>query len=129
MLKRNRIIYWIATIWLALGMLSSGIIQLLHIKGEVAFILELGYPSYFLTLLGITKIVGVVIILLPGLKLMKEWAYAGFFFTLSGALFSHLAAGSPANDIYPPILLLILVTVSWYLRPANRKLTKGLSFS
>jgi hypothetical protein len=122
MTKRKKIIYWIATIWLGLGMLSTGIVQLLQIKGEVEFILELGYPVYFLPLLGFWKILGVAAILIPRLPLLKEWAYAGFFFTMSGALFSHIAAGNTINEMLPPVLLLILTAISWYYRPAERKL-------
>ena len=63
--KAGKIIYWIATVWLSLGMLSTGIVQLLRVNGEIEFILQLGYPDYFLTLLGIWKILGVVALLLP----------------------------------------------------------------
>ncbi len=122
MTKRNKIIYWISTIWLALGMLSSGIVQLLNMKKEVAFILEMGYPVYFITLLGIWKILGVVTVLIPKFPLLKEWAYAGFFFAMSGAVFSHIALGNSLKEIFPPLLLLILTVVSWYFRPASRKI-------
>ena len=76
--KAGKIIYWIATVWLSLGMLSTGIVQLLKVKEEVEFILQLGYPVYFLTLLGAWKILGVAALLVPGFPLLKEWAYAGF---------------------------------------------------
>ena len=120
--RARRIIYWIATIWLSLGMLSSGIVQLFNVKEEVDFILDLGYPSYFLTILGIWKILGVVALLIPRFPLLKEWAYAGFFLVMSGAVFSHIASGSPINEIFPSLLLLILTVVSWYFRPADRKI-------
>jgi len=122
MKKSNKIIYWIATAWLALGMLSSGIVQLLQMEEEVSFTLALGYPSYFLTLLGTWKILGVVAVLVPKFPLLKEWAYAGFFFVASGAVFSHLAAGHSVKEVFPPLLLLTLTAVSWYFRPANRKI-------
>lgn len=122
MTKRNKIIYWIATLWLALGMLSSGIVQTLNMKEETEFIIRLGYPAYFLTLLGIWKILGVVAILIPKFPLVKEWAYAGFFFTMSGAIYSHVARGDGAEDFFGPVLLLLLTVISWYLRPADRKL-------
>ena len=122
MSKRNKIIYWVATLWLSLGMLSSGIVQLLKVESEIKFIVDMGYPVYFLTLLGIWKILGVIAILVPKYPLVKEWAYAGFFFTMSGALFSHIAVGASAQEIFPPILLLVLTVVSWYLRPESRKL-------
>lgn len=122
MSKRNKIIYWIATLWLSLGMLSTGIVQLLHVEEEVAFVLAMGYPLYFLTILGIWKILGVIAILIPRFPLFKEWAYAGFFFAMSGAIFSHVASGHPLTDMFGPALLLILTIVSWYFRPAERKL-------
>lgn len=121
MKKRNKIIYWIATAWLSLGMLSTGIVQLLRVKPETDFIINLGYPAYFLTLLGMSKIAGVVVVLIPGFPLLKEWAYAGFFFTMSGAVFSHIAAGSSVSEIWPPVLLLVLTVISWYFRPPGRK--------
>ncbi len=122
MTKRNKIIYWIATLWLALGMLSTGIVQLMKVKADVDSIIHLGYPLYFLTLLGIWKILGAVAILIPKFPLVKEWAYAGFFFTLSGAIFSHIASGNSVNELFPSLLLLTLTLVSWYFRPADRKI-------
>ena len=121
MTKRNKIIYWIATIWLALGMVSTGIVQLLKMKEETVMMAHLGYPIYFLTIIGIWKILGVVAVLVPKFPLVKEWAYAGFFFAMSGAIFSHIAVGDPLKEIFPASLLLILTVVSWYFRPADRK--------
>jgi hypothetical protein len=122
MTKRKKIIYWISTIWLSLGMLSSGIVQLLNVKEETAFIINMGYPAYFLTLLGSWKILGVITVLIPKFPILKEWAYAGFFFTASGAIFSHIALGNAIGEIFPPLLLLTLTIVSWYFRPADRKM-------
>ena len=124
MTKRNKIIYWVATLWLALGMISTGVVQLLKGKtgaGGVDMITHLGYPVYFLTILGIWKVLGVVAVLIPKFPLLKEWAYAGFFFVMSGAALSHIASNS-INEIFPSLLLLILTLVSWYFRPADRKI-------
>ncbi len=128
MTKRNKIIYWIATLWLALGMVSTGILQLSKstAAGAVAppgvdGITQLGYPVYLLTLIGIWKILGVIAVLIPKFPLLKEWAYAGFFFLMSGALFTHIAVGSQLNELFPSLLLLILIVVSWYFRPPGRK--------
>jgi hypothetical protein len=123
MTKRNKIIYWIATVWLALGMTSTAIVQLMKMKEEVDMMNHLGYPVYFLTLLGTWKILGVIAILVPRFPLVKEWAYAGFFFAMSGAVYSHLAMGDAAISFFGPGLLLALTLVSWYFRPANRKIT------
>lgn len=120
MTKRNKIIYWIATIWLSLGMVSSGLVQLLKVKEEVALFTHLGYPVYFLTMLGIWKMLGVITVLIPKFPLLKEWAYAGFFFAMSGAVFSHLATGDAAKEFFGPILLLCLTGTSWYFRPVDR---------
>ena len=121
MTKKSKIIYWISTVWLALGMLSTGIVQLLKPEDEIAKITHLGYPVYFLTILGIWKILGVAAVLVPGLPRLKEWAYAGFFFAMSGAVFSHIALGDSTGEIFPSLLLLLLTAVSWYFRPADRK--------
>ena len=122
MTKRNKIIYWTSTIWLALGMLAGGLQQIFHTKGFVDIIVHLGYPSYFLYILGVWKILGVIAILIPKFSLLKEWAYAGFFFAMSGAVFSHIALADPMSEIFPSLLLLILTVVSWYFRPENRKI-------
>ena len=124
MTKRNKIIYWIATIWLALGMVATGTGQLVKMKagqGGADMITHLGYPVYLLTLLGIWKILGVIAVLIPKFPLLKEWAYAGFFFVMTGAIFSHIALGDLMKEIFPALLLLILIVVSWYFRPADRK--------
>lgn len=121
MSKRNKIIYWIATLWLALGMTATGIVQLLKMKDEAEMITRLGYPLYFLTLLGVWKLLGVIAILIPKFSLLKEWTYAGFFFAMTGAVFSHFAVGDAAKDYFGPILLIVLTIVSWYFRPAERK--------
>ncbi|BDA80283.1 membrane protein [Leptospira kobayashii] len=118
---KNKIIYWVSTLWLALGMLSTGIVQVLKMKEEVDMFARLGYPSYFLTILGVWKILGVIAVLVPRFSLLKEWAYAGFFFAMSGAVFSHLACGDEAKEFFGPTLLLVLTVVSWYFRPADRK--------
>src|SRR6185503_12714344 len=122
MTKRNKIIYWIATLWLSLGMLSTGIVQLLKTEKEVDLMTHLGYPVYFLTIIGCWKILGVIAVLIPKFPILKEWAYAGFFIAMSGAIISHLIAGSEAREIFGPSLLLVLTLVSWYFRPAGRKL-------
>lgn len=125
MTKRNKIIYWIATIWLSLGMVATGIAQLLRMKegqGALNSIEHLGYPAYMLTILGVWKIVGVIAVLIPKFPLLKEWAYAGFIFVLTGAMFSHIAVGDAVMTIFPALLLLLLTVVSGYFRPADRKL-------
>lgn len=122
MKKRDKIIYWIATIWLSLGMASTGIVQIIKMDGEVEKMKQLGFLPFFLTIIGVWKLLGVVAILVPKYPLIKEWAYAGFFFVMSGAVFTHLAAGDSAVEFFGPSLLLILTIISWYFRPDSRKL-------
>ncbi|MDQ2720233.1 MAG: DoxX family protein [Bacteroidota bacterium] len=123
MTKRNKIIYWIATALLALGMLQSGIFAVLRTKQWIDLVTALGYPIYLLTILGIWKILGVLAILIPGFKLLKEWAYAGFFFAMTGALISHLACGDFAvKAILGPVFQIVFIILSWYFRPADRKI-------
>lgn len=121
MKKTHKIIYWVATIWLALGMTSTGIVQAIRMEEEVQKMGQLGYPAYLLTIISVWKFAGVVAVLVPGIPVLKEWAYAGFFFLMSGAVMSHVAIGDPAIEFFGPGLLLVLTFVSWYYRPANRK--------
>jgi hypothetical protein len=65
---------------------------------------------------------GVAALLITKFPLLKEWAYAGFFFLLTGAVYSHIAVGHSASELFPALLLLILTVVSWYFRPADRKI-------
>ncbi len=123
MKKRDKIIYWVATIWLSLGMLSTGIVQIIQMDEEVQKMATLGYSSNFLTIIGIWKIAGVVAVLIPKFPLVKEWAYAGFFFLMTGAIFSHLAVGDAAVEYFGPSLLLFLTIISWFYRPAERKIS------
>ncbi|KMQ58910.1 DoxX-like family protein [Chryseobacterium sp. BLS98] len=121
--KRNKIIYWIFTLWMALGMVSTAIVQLMKNKDELANFTNLGYPSYLMTIIGVWKILGVIAVLIPKFPLLKEWAYAGFFFVMSGALVSHIIVGDTAGRTLPALLLLVLVVISWYFRPADRKIS------
>ena len=122
MSKSTKIIYWIATCWLSLGMVSTGIVQLIHMDEEKQKMDALGYPAYFMTIIGVWKLLGTLTILVPNYPLVKEWAYCGFFFLMTGAILSHLAAGAAAVEYVGPCLLLILTLVSWYFRPAGRKI-------
>ncbi|HJW30739.1 MAG TPA: DoxX family protein, partial [Saprospiraceae bacterium] len=125
MKKRDKIIYWISTLWLGAGMLATGVQQLMKVQLQGALsppgvygITELGYPVYVLTILGFWKILGVVALLIPKYPLLKEWAYAGVFFLLTGAIYSHIAVHHPAKELFPSLLLLVLAALSWYFRPA-----------
>ena len=122
MTKTKKIIYWLSTIFLSFGMLAGGIQQMLQIGGYNEIITQLGYPLYLLSILGTWKILGVITILIPKKPLLKEWAYAGFFFAMSGATISHIAVGQPITEALPSIILLLITVTSWYSRPNDRKL-------
>jgi hypothetical protein len=117
------IIYWASTLLLAFGMLGSGLAQIFHAKAMVDLIAPLHYPLYFLYIIGVWKVLGVIGILLPGFKILKEWAYAGFFFVMTGALVSHLAVGDYAiKAIIGPLMQTIFIILSWYCRPPGRRI-------
>jgi uncharacterized membrane protein YphA (DoxX/SURF4 family) len=127
--RRNKIIYWIATLWLAAGMIATGVQQLLKMEVAGALappgvfgITQLGYPVYFLVIIGAWKLLGVIALIVPKFPLLKEWAYAGFFFLLTGAIFSHIAVGHSAGELFPSILLLVMTLASWYFRSEDRKI-------
>ncbi len=122
MTKRNKIIYWSVTIFLSIGMLAGGIQQMLQIGGYNEIVSNLGYPLYLLSILGSWKILGVIAVLIPKFQLLKEWAYAGFFFVMSGAFISHLAVGQAFTEAIPSLILIIATVLSWYLRPEDRKI-------
>ena len=126
--KRYNLIYWVATGLLAFGMVAQGVAQVVHTEGYATIMTHLGYPLYFLTIIGTWKLLGTVAILLPGYKLLKEWAYAGFFFVMSGAAASHLASGDSVTAVLPSLVLLSLIVASWYFRPADRKISSINSF-
>jgi hypothetical protein len=120
--KAGKITYWIATVWLALGMLSTAIVQIIKMDEEVNMMTHLGYPIYFLNHNRCLENFGRIGILVPKFPIIKEWAYAGFCFVMTGAVIFSLSPGDSAKDLFGPILLLILTGVSWYFRPANRKI-------
>jgi len=122
MTKRNKIIYWAATIYLAVAFFLGALLQLLRVEHTVITFDHLGYPLYFSTILGVWKILGVAAILIPKYPLLKEWAYAGFIFVVSGAIISHITMGDSAIELAPRFWTLLIVTVSWYFRPQDKKI-------
>jgi DoxX-like family len=98
-MKRTKIIYWIFTSLFALLMLGSAIPDVLSSPEAVKGMHEgLGYPLYFIPFIGVAKILGVAAMLIPGYPRVKEWAYAGLLFDLSGATYSIIASGQPAAN-------------------------------
>jgi len=114
--------YWTTTALTALVFLTGGAAYLFRADVPVRGMAELGYPAYFVTLLGAWKVLGGLAILAPRLAHLKEWAYAGIAFDLSGAAFSHAAIGHPAAKVIAPLAILGIAAASWALRPESRAL-------
>jgi len=114
--------YWIATglVCALFGLSSLG--YLAHMEPFAGSLAHLGYPPYFLTILGTAKLLGVVALLIPGTALLKEWAYAGFAFDLIGAVASHSFSGDPFAETVRPAVVLLLCAASYLLRPPERRL-------
>jgi DoxX-like family len=123
-LKARAAGYWICTALIVFSFLSSGAAELLRVPQVVEGMAHLGYPVYFVIILGIWKLLGGGAVLLPGLPLLKEWAYAGMIFDLTGASASHIATGDDVRHILVPLVLAALAVGSWALRPQSRRLQR-----
>jgi hypothetical protein len=127
-LKAKAILYWGTTSLIALETFLGGVIDLTHGRTGVItgpfvtqVVRSLGYPVYLLAIISVLKIPGAVTIVVPGFLRLKEWAYAGIVFELSGAVASHVAC-SKWGDSIAPLSLLCLAIASWALRPSSRTL-------
>jgi len=114
--------YWVTTGLTALAFAFGGVMDLSRGPDVLAGLGHLGYPIYFATLLGLWKVLGAVAVLVPGFPRLKEWAYAGMLFDLTGAAFSHGASGDEPAKVITPLVILLFVAASWYLRPESRVL-------
>jgi len=121
--------YWAVTVLIALETLVGGMADLVHgrqilVAGSPVadVVTHLGYPLYFLGIIGVWKLLGGITLLVPGYPRLKEWAYAGIFFELSGAAASWLACEHNMGEAVAPMLLALLALGSWALRPPNRLL-------
>jgi len=122
---RNRvknIAYWVTTIFGPASFVIGGVISLTGGPEVATSLSHLGYPAYFALILGVSKLAGAVVTVVPGVPRLKEWAYAGFFFDLTAAAYSHAAVGDSTGDVVAPLVFLALVAASWALRPASRRL-------
>ena len=125
-MKAKNIAYWTTTVLVAFCIGSGGVAQVARVQGTVdGFVHILGYPVYFVTILGVWKILGAIAILVPRFPRLKEWAYAGIFFDLTGAAASNAAVGGYgvyAFHILAPLILAVLTVASWALRPESRRI-------
>jgi hypothetical protein len=132
-MKAKTLLYWATTFLIALETFVGGIVDLTHGRTGVVsgppvteVVTSLGYPVYILAILGVLKIPGAITIVIPGFLRLKEWAYAGIVFELSGAVLSHAACGKWSDSV-SPLSFLGLAIASWALRPATR--TLGIRFA
>jgi uncharacterized membrane protein YphA (DoxX/SURF4 family) len=116
------IAYWITTALLGLAFAAGGFMDLSRGPEVLEGLAKLGYPAYLASILGVWKLLAAPAVLLPGLPRLKEWAYAGMFFDLTGAAASHAAVSDPAANVITPLVLAVLLVASWKLRPASRVL-------
>ena len=100
-MKKTKTLYWIITGLFSAFMLFSAVPDILVMPDAVTFMAHLGYPKYIIPFLGVAKLLGVIAILVPGFPRIKEWAYAGLFFDLAGAIYSIICtAGIDASMLF-----------------------------
>jgi hypothetical protein len=121
-MERRNIAYWLTTGTFCLVLGFSGATHFLHMKFMVESMSMLGYPVYFMTIIGTFKLLGIAALLAPRMPLLKEWAYAGFTFNLIGATASHLYASEPISHWIRPLVVLGICAASYLLRPDSRRL-------
>jgi hypothetical protein len=116
------VVYWLATAVVAGELGLGGIWDIARLPFVADLVTHLGYPSYFLVLLGTWKVLGALALLIPRRPLLKEWAYAGAFFAYTGAIVSHLVTGYALGEVGLLVVLTVLTVLSWALRPASRRM-------
>jgi hypothetical protein len=121
-MKLKSISYWVATAMLAFFIGSGGAAELARVQGNVQGLVQLGYPIYFATIIGFWKVLGAIAILVPRFPRLKEWAYAGIFFNMTGAAATGLFTHSAAWHVIVDLVLTAFTIASWTLRPTTRRL-------
>ena len=114
--------YWICTVLIVFVFLPGGIFQTMHTPQTVEGFAKLGLPLWFITVLGVWKILGAIAVVAPRFPLVKEWAYAGMFFDLTGAAAANAAIGSVWWHVASPLFIIVILYGSWALRPESRRL-------
>lgn len=128
-MNTRQLAYWVTTALLSFGLISGGAAQLARFPANVEGMVHLGYPVYFMVILGVWKVLGGIALLAPRFALLKEWAYAGTVFEMTGASISHAACGDDVMHIVVPLVFTTLAVASWQLRPASRKLQPNLAIT
>jgi uncharacterized membrane protein YphA (DoxX/SURF4 family) len=120
--RARTIAYWVCTAMIAFAFISGGIGQVVRAPPVLEGMTRLGYPVYFIVMLGVWKILGGIAVLLPRFPRVKEWAYAGMVFDLTAASVSMAATDGGVRHVVVPLLLTGVVVASWALRPESRRL-------
>src|SRR5262245_18490626 len=120
--RAKGIAYWTTTAMIVFAMASGGIAELAHRPDTINGMKELGYPVYFVMIIGFWKLLGSLVLLAPGFRRAKEWAYAGIFFNMTGAAVCHLVSHSAVWHVVVTLSLAAITVASWALRPASRTL-------
>ena len=127
--RGRKIAYWVSTALVAFMLGAGGAGDVLRLQPVVESMTHLGYPVYFCVILGVWKVLGAFALLIPRAPRLKEWAYAGTVFDLTGAAASHLAVGDDATKLVAPLIFTGLAFASWALRPSSRRLADSASRS
>lgn len=114
--------YWVTTAILVFGIGSGGAAELARVPANIEGIVQLGYPVYFIVMIGFWKVLGAFALLVPRFPRLKEWAYAGIFFNMTGAAVSNAVSGNPGWHVAVNLIFVALAVASWALRPPSRTL-------
>ena len=117
-MKAKTVTYWTSTMLVVAVMTISGVMAVTHAAPMMKALAHLGYPPYFVNLLGVAKLSGVCVLLVPGQPKLKEWAYAGFGITIISAAYSHLMSGDGLMAL-DPLFFFVMLTLSYLTRPAG----------
>lgn len=118
--QRTVVVYWVFTTLFSLGMLMSGLSDLFKVEQAVRIMTHLGFPLFLMRFMGVVKLLGVAVLLVPRFSVLKEWAYAGFVFNLVGGFYAHLCVSDPPADATRPLLFLLLLTGSYAFYAGRR---------
>ena len=121
-LTLRAVVYWATTVFVVFNMFFGALAELAQFTPTAEGMQALGYPIYMMAILGTWKVLGSITLLIPRFPRLKEWAYAGMFFNMTGAAISHLVVADEAWHVWYTASLAILVLVSWALRPESRAL-------
>ena len=114
-MKKDKIIYWILTGLISVGLGLGAVFNALSSPESVELVSHhLGYPEYIVPFLGVAKLLGIVVILIPGFPRLKEWAYAGLIYDIVGAIYSHISISAPVSEWAPLFILISLIMGSYF---------------